>query len=729
MLYRYTRSISLVLLLLCAAAPLPAIGELLGTEETAPVERSIPNPAELQPLWHEYFTAESEELAQRIAAFDAVLKEQLAELSSDDRAIAKPLIEKINVNLRVLAQLRTHDTPAPPPPISIEASYVPAKLVEVHRALEDAMRDARQQQEDLDELNNLIRSASHHLDNIFAAYLEIGEATSARYLQGLEIIAKWSSLGIHREEQRIQQVRVENSAFLASQYTTELEKAAERLVPTQDADELDSARVRLEKARAIAEQRQVTAESNLLGPQPDTPLGDATKDHLGQQAVFASAAAALAAAEEQLITMLIDLNILLGSDEPENIESFSDRLKVWEEEREELKDQLKVWHTSSTREYDRAFEGYLETGDVDAPEPKQLARRHQLRMQTAQETLALLQQLDERLDEVTYLSSVLDEEILTRWSQLGQWGVAVGDVAEDFWSVTGSWLITSLFKIGGTPVTLLGMFRSLIIILIGWWLSRFVQSTLQRMGDQQKRIAGSTFYTLARLAHYAILGMALVIALASLGLDFSNLALVAGALSLGIGFGLQSIVSNFLSGLIILFEQNVKVGDFIELESGYRGRITSINVRSTVIRTNDGIEVLIPNSEIIGFKTVNWTMSDAFRRIHIPFGVAYRSDKEVVKKAVLEAAERVPHTVKGVARYRDPAVWLVGFGDNALNFELIVWVSAPASKSVTRTTADYLWEIHTSLLQYDIEIPFPQRDLYLKEYPAKEEPPATPVEL
>jgi small-conductance mechanosensitive channel len=234
------------------------------------------------------------------------------------------------------------------------------------------------------------------------------------------------------------------------------------------------------------------------------------------------------------------------------------------------------------------------------------------------------------------------------------------------------------------------------------------------MGDQQKKMAGSTFYSLGRLAHYLIIGLGILFALLSLGFDLTTLALVAGALSVGIGFGLQGIVNNFLSGLIILFEGQLKVGDFLELESGWRGVINAINMRSTVIRTNRGIEVLIPNAEIIGQRTINWTMTDDYRRIHVPFGVAYKSDKELIRKVVLEAADRVPHTVKGVARYRDPVVWLTGFGDNALNFELVVWVSSPASSSMSRATADYYWEIHSALIQNNIEIPYPQRDIHLR---------------
>ena len=128
------------------------------------------------------------------------------------------------------------------------------------------------------------------------------------------------------------------------------------------------------------------------------------------------------------------------------------------------------------------------------------------------------------------------------------------------------------------------------------------------------------------MLHYIFLLLGLVIGLSTIGIDFSNPALMFGALGIGTGFGLQSMVSNFFSGIIILFEKNIKVGDFVKLESGVVGEVREINIRSTHITTNDNIDILVPNSEFVNGRVVNWTLDDAFRRIHVPFGVAYGSD-------------------------------------------------------------------------------------------------------
>jgi small-conductance mechanosensitive channel len=134
------------------------------------------------------------------------------------------------------------------------------------------------------------------------------------------------------------------------------------------------------------------------------------------------------------------------------------------------------------------------------------------------------------------------------------------------------------------------------------------------------------------------------------------------------------MVANFFAGLIILFERHSKIGDFVELESGVAGEVREIRMRATRITTNDNIDILVPNSEFVSGCVTNWTLDEAYRRIRAPFGVAYGSDKDKVRAVVLDAAQRVPHTLAGVPG-RDPQVPLVRFGDSSLDFELVVWLT------------------------------------------------------
>ncbi len=140
-----------------------------------------------------------------------------------------------------------------------------------------------------------------------------------------------------------------------------------------------------------------------------------------------------------------------------------------------------------------------------------------------------------------------------------------------------------------------------------------------------------------------------------------------------------------------------------------------------MITTNDNIDIVVPNSVFVNGHVMNWTMRDVYRRIHVPFGVAYGSDKELVRKAVLEAVDSVSHTLSGDDA-RKPKVWLTGFGDSSLDFELIVWLTSDAVKRPGAVQADYLWAIETALGKYGIEIPFPQRDLHVRSWSPQARP-------
>ncbi len=269
-----------------------------------------------------------------------------------------------------------------------------------------------------------------------------------------------------------------------------------------------------------------------------------------------------------------------------------------------------------------------------------------------------------------------------------------------------------LFHINGSDVTAMDLIWIVVVILASLLASALIRRSLARLVLKSSSVSDSAMYTLGRLLHYSIVVVAFFISFSILGLDYTELAIVAGALSVGVGFGLQSIFNNFISGLILLFERPMKVGDLIELDSGVRGRVKAINVRSTRITTWDNIDVLVPNSEFISGKVTNYTLSDDVRRLHIPFGMAYGCDKDLVKKAAIEAALELPNTLN----YGDfkPDVWLVNYGDSSLDFELIVWVNGNTLPTDKHPIGMYLWELETKLSEYGLEIPFPQRDLHLR---------------
>lgn len=277
-----------------------------------------------------------------------------------------------------------------------------------------------------------------------------------------------------------------------------------------------------------------------------------------------------------------------------------------------------------------------------------------------------------------------------------------------------SWFSYPWFTLGDTPVSAGRLIGLILIILLVWWFAALLEKAIRQIafrGDGSEKSA-TAVYAWARVLRYIVWVMGTLFGLNYIGFSLASLALFGGAIGVGIGFGLQNIAANLVSGIVILLERTLKVGDFVDLQSGVRGNVREIGLRYTRVNTNDDVDVIVPNSEFVNGRVTNWTYDNRVRRLHIAFGVAYGSDKERVKAAVLRAARSVEGTVQGPGR--EPDVWLVGFGDSSLDFELVVWVGPDLLSSPNRTEAAYLWAIEDEFRADHIEIPFPQRDLHVR---------------
>jgi small-conductance mechanosensitive channel len=269
-----------------------------------------------------------------------------------------------------------------------------------------------------------------------------------------------------------------------------------------------------------------------------------------------------------------------------------------------------------------------------------------------------------------------------------------------------------LVTLGKSAITVGGLLTALLIIVAAWGVSRFARMRLERLRGRAGRTAGS-IYLVEKLVTYGIVVFGVVAGLSTMGLNLSSLAVFAGALGVGVGLGLQGVVKEFVSGLVLIFDRILNIGDYIEIEGGMRGIVQEIGPRATRVRTNDAVDVLIPNSHLIEKPVTNWTLHGETRRIHIPFVVAYGTDKEKVREAVLKGAREVPFTTPDTDG-RKSQVWLVGFGDSALQFELVVWPTLDAAKRPQAMHAAYTWAIEDALRGAGVEIPLPQRDIRLR---------------
>lgn len=266
------------------------------------------------------------------------------------------------------------------------------------------------------------------------------------------------------------------------------------------------------------------------------------------------------------------------------------------------------------------------------------------------------------------------------------------------------------FRIGDATFSLVDILMAVGAFVGILALTRLFQSAMQRGPFAHSRIDPGIQNSLTTLFGYVGLVIAAIVGLGLLGFNLTNLALIAGALSVGIGFGLQSIVNNFVSGIILLFERPVKVGDWIVTSSG-EGIVKKISVRSTVLETFDRASVIIPNSELIASTVTNWTHKSALGRIRVSVGVAYGSDPEKVREVLLKCANDHPQIV----RYPEPFVVWQDFGASSLNFELRAFISDIAKGLQVRT--DLRFAIYKAFRAAGIEFPFPAQDVFIRSLP------------
>jgi small-conductance mechanosensitive channel len=691
-------------LLLCTFLALDSAAQ----EDAQNAEPVAPDLSSLKASWWTYFDGDRAEVEPRVATFLEKIGPQIAELDPSNQVVAEADLKAVRDNFNAYLELLDDSKPEPrelPPAPEI---YTIPELLELGAAAREARSDAAEALVAAERAQRTLQGASRRRDAAFDAYVGAA-AGDARWLAALKLLQARSSQAIAERRYAFLDLRLQHAEAYADAIEIRLDLARGQLAATAGEADLDKLRERLatsENAVAVAREEVRAAELAASSLDLETAQGRSQQRLLQQlliQSRVSEALAEVTLAQEQALLWWGELQ----TDGVADIAAIEEDALGWSELARSLGQQKPEWKRETE---DEALA--VQSTDREGMDKASIQLLNQ-RLSTAQETLNWLGDLDENLADLELLRAAVDTAVATSAGRFKSGLAALSRHAKAVYLRVVGLTDLTLFSVGEAPVTGGDILRVLIIIGLAYLLSRGVRHAIGRVGANDLRGTHASLYTVGRLTHYTIIIFAVLIALSSIGLDFSNLALVAGALSVGIGFGLQSIVSNFVSGLIILFEQTLRVGDYIELDTGITGTVKAINVRSTLINTNDNIDIVVPNSEFVTSRLTNWTLGETILRIRIPFGVAYGTDKELVKKAALEAVEQVPYTLTHM-KDRVADVWLVEYGDSSLNFLLLVWVNRQGARRPTRTRAAYLWALETKLAEYGIEIPFPQRDLHLR---------------
>ncbi|MFW5868081.1 MAG: mechanosensitive ion channel domain-containing protein [Armatimonadota bacterium] len=294
------------------------------------------------------------------------------------------------------------------------------------------------------------------------------------------------------------------------------------------------------------------------------------------------------------------------------------------------------------------------------------------------------------------------------WAAVGVAQIWVLGLRWHHWLAILDFLKRPLFTVAEAEVSIFSILRAILVIFVAWFVAKLMRGWLARSTRIRDRVSEGVQYALSSLTFYLILVAGVLWAMLVGGFPLNALTVLAGMAGIGLGFGLQDIVSNFVAGLILLLERPLAVGDYIEV-AGTWGRVTSVSLRSTVVQTQDNVHILVPNADIISNQLTNLSHHDRTMRVVIPVGVSYDSDIDHVIEVLVNLAKEHPD----VRDFPEPGARLAEFGDSAIVVELLIWISDPSRQ--VGAEVDLNLHIWRALKREGIEIPFPQRDLHIRD--------------
>jgi small-conductance mechanosensitive channel len=308
---------------------------------------------------------------------------------------------------------------------------------------------------------------------------------------------------------------------------------------------------------------------------------------------------------------------------------------------------------------------------------------------------------------ISVLSRVIHSRLIARLVALGVWGF----VAVSVLGITGGvaeFLDGIGFAVGDARISALLLLKALLLLGVTLWLAISVGDFLDNRIQRSDELTPSLRVLIGKLLKISFIVIAVVVAMSGLGIDLTAFTVFSGAVGVGVGFGLQKVVSNFISGIIILLDRSIKPGDTISLGDTF-GWIRELRARFVSVVTRDGREYLIPNEDFITREVINWSFSNDLVRLDVPFGVSYESDPHQVSALAIEAAASVPR----VEPTNEPVCWMTAFGDSSLDFVLRFWIRDPQN-GLTNIRGQVLLALWDTFKANGVQIPFPHRELIVR---------------
>ena len=527
-----------------------------------------PSPAELKASWWSYYEVDPERLAIRIQKTSESFEHLSMELPEALREEAEPIMREILVKLTIYREMLIK-------PVVLQSVEKHAQevytLQEFLRLIDQynqlvLMSDMTSHQIRIEKAN--LRSDQSYVDARFAAYLSSSKSDPKRVMNGLKIMARSTAIEIDKKKLTILETEKQHRDSAVEALHKELTIARGRINPSSI--DLSALEKEVEKFQSLRNQSQ---ESLIY-------LQAKASNYWNLAASEQVLLQTLKQAQAEALLIEAKLKLILGQAVQQNkrksAKQLYQQLALIEDERKLIGRELRDWKSAADLYYE------VSLGD-SRDEAVTLAQNIGATIRGVEQHHRYNGYLFEQCDQIIRLYYSSFEDRFTEY-----WESFVFK-----WKQYSSWTHKSMFKLGQAPITFYGLLKVLFIIVVAYFIAKFSKLWINKFGEKQRRIQQAGIYSLGRILYYVIFILGIIIGISSIGLDFTAFAVIAGALSVGIGFGLQSIVNNFVSGIILLLEKKLRMGDLIQLESGEIGRVIEVNVRTTLVRTFDNLDSVV----------------------------------------------------------------------------------------------------------------------------------------
>ena len=657
----------------------------------------VPDPMKLSPSWWEYFNVDDDDLQKHIKKTQETLEKVKRSLSEEEDAQTVSLVNRILIRLESLPETKTPLPSISPPQKEFAESYTLPALVDLGKKLRENEENMRSRTNKLHLLRNNIKAQTSFLDNLLAHYLASSEKTPERLTMGLEMILTKLELVLDQHRMVLLEHQIERQKNQLDVLNQEAKFARRHLIPSKDGQAAIEEEIsQAEKKAALAQTEAFRAVSRLNQKLDTQQFTQFERDVASQTVHKANVLAAVAMTATINAKIEKEIFLIASKKRKDDGSQILSKISKWKSELSKIQKDNQEWKSNTKTEMERSLKK-LSTPTTQAMEERQ----EQKALVLVNETFLGIKKLENELFLSAFLLEQLYQLYQEKYSGVLDRVQAVWITILVFFKTNTKWFAESLFKIGETPITPVGLFKVILIAVIAYFLAKFVQAMIKRLGEKYSTIEQSAIYTLSRIAYYCIFYIGLFIAITSIGVEFTAFAFVAGAITFWMGFGLIPIVTNFAAGIIVLLDKNIRKGDLVKLESGEKGRIAEMNVRTSILYTEDGQQMIIPNTELVVKKITNRSLYVGAQCLTLPFEVDPSADKNQVRDLIIQTAKDQSCT----ATHKDPQLFLKHFDSNALYFELKVWIlRKEAKKERELLYSTYMWAIDSALRENNIPL-------------------------